>query len=94
MRRIEHLINDVRFQTNEQSNRFSNLKFNKIFNDAQTEIVRIINMRSSENTFFSQIYATDLVSNQSCYPLPSDVYARNSINSVLRKTKNGAGTIK
>jgi len=90
MRRIEQLINDVRFQTNEDSNRFSNIKFNKLFSDAQTEIVRIINVRSSENTFFAKSYVTDIVTNQAEYDLPSDVYARNAINSVLRKLTSGA----
>ena len=92
MRRLEQLINDVRFQTNEESNRFKGLRFNKIFNDAQTEIVRIINVRSSENTFFCETYSTDLVAKQSVYDLPNDVYARNAINSVLRKVTSGVSS--
>lgn len=89
MRRIEQLIQDVKFQSNEQSNRFTPISFNKIFNDAQTEIARIINVKSSTNTLFVGTYMTNLVAKQSVYDLPSDVYADNSINSVLRKVTNG-----
>ena len=89
MRRIEQLITDVKFQATEQGNRFSPISFNKIFNDAQTEIARIINIRSSTNTLFVGTYITDLVVKQTVYDLPSDVYARNSISSVSRKVTNG-----
>lgn len=92
MRRIEQLINDVKFQTNEQSNRFSNEKFIKIFNDAQEEIVRIINVESSAPNFFQGNFQTDILANKTQYDLPPDVYADNSINAVIRFYQAGYGS--
>lgn len=86
MRRVEQLINDIKFQTNEQSNRFSDERFIKIFNDAQDEIVRIINVKSSAPNYFAKNYITDLSANQTEYELPSDVYAENSVNFVMKKS--------
>lgn len=89
MRRVEQLINDIKFQTNEQSNRFSDERFIKIFNDAQDEIARIINVKSSAPNFFQKNYTTDLISGQIQYDLPSDVYAENSVNAVFKKAQSG-----
>lgn len=89
MRRLEQLIKSVRFHTDEESNRFSDIKFNKIFTDAQTEIVRVINVKNSSNSYFTENVMYDLTVGQSEYELPSDVYVRNSINAVFRKLKAG-----
>lgn len=82
MRRIEHLINDVMFDTNEQSQRFSNIRFNKLFNDAQQEIQRIIHTSNSDSKFFSRYAFENLVSQQKEYDMPSNVYTDNAINSI------------
>lgn len=82
MKRIEHLINDIKFSTNEQSNRFSDIRFNKLFNDAQKEIQNIIQLSSSDNKFFQSENFQNIISGQSDYNLPSDIYAINTISSV------------
>lgn len=82
MRRIEHLINDVKFSTNEDSNRFPNLRFNKLFNEAQDEIQRIVHTSNTNTKFFAGEEVIDLISNQELYPLPSTIYTENSVSSV------------
>lgn len=93
MRRVEQLINDIKFQTNEQSNRFSDERFIKIFNDAQDEIARIINVKSSAPNYFSKNFITDLEVGKIQYELPSDVYAENSVNFVMKKAQSGLYSI-
>lgn len=90
MRRIEHLINDVKFSTNEESNRFSNMRFNKLFNDAQDEIQRVIHTSNTNTKFFSKEIEIDLISGQELYDLPSDIYTESSINCISRRTNTGS----
>jgi len=89
VRRLSQLINDVRFQANEDSNRFSDARFIKIFNDAQDEIARTINVRASENSQFQDNYTTDILPNVSTYELPSDVYAESYVTAVFKKARQG-----
>ena len=83
MKRIEHLINDVLFETNEQSSRFSTIRFNKIFNDAQQEIQRIIHTSNTDSKFFSTYFFQDLSSQQKVYAMPTNIYTDNAINAVF-----------
>lgn len=82
MRRIEHLINDVKFSTNEQSNRFPNARFNRLFNDAQQEIQRLVHISNTDSKFFASEATQAIVSGQRIYNLPSDIYTESSLNSV------------
>lgn len=83
MRRLEHLINDVRFNSNQtDTNRFSDIRLVKLFNDAQKAIQAIIFMADSGASIFDTEDTQDLVSDQESYALPSDIYAVSSINSV------------
>lgn len=94
MRRIEHLINDVRFSTNEKSNRFPNARFNKLFNDAQQEIQRLVHISNTDSKFFAKEAYQDLVNGQEEYFLPVDVYTHSAINSMARRvTQDSNGTI-
>ena len=88
MRRIEQLINDVKYNTNEQSNRFSNTRFNKLFNDAQQEIQRTVHISNANSKFFAKEVFQDLVSGQEEYDLPSDVYTTSAVNSIARRLVN------
>ena len=90
MRRLTQLINNVRFQANEDSNRFSDARFIKIFNDAQEEVARAINVRASENSQFQDNYITSIVSGQNEYELPDDVYAGSYVTAVFRKLASGS----
>lgn len=83
MRRVEHLINDIRFNSNQTDrNRFPDIRLMKFFNDAQRAIQAIIFSSDTGGTVFDTDYTTDLVADQEAYDLPYDIYAVSSINSV------------
>lgn len=89
MRRIEHLINDIRFNTNQtDTNRFSDIRLIKLFNDAQRAIQAIVFMSDMGSTVFEKKSLTDIVLQQEEYDLPSDIYAVASVNAVLRAVNN------
>lgn len=90
MRRIEHLINDIRFNANqEDNNRFSDLNLLKLFNDAQRAIQAIVFMSDTATHIFEKNQIYDLVSLQEEYDLPSDIYAQSSVTAVGRAINNG-----
>ena len=85
MKRIEQLINDVRFHTNEdKGSRFSDSRFNKLFNDAQEEVQRIIHTSSQDSRFFVKEELITAVYSQEEYALPLDIYSVNAVNSIAR----------
>lgn len=83
MRRIELLINDIRFNVNqEDNNRFSDIRLNKFFNDAQKAIQSIIFGVDGDASVFDTIGYIDIVADQDSYDLPYDMYAVSSITTV------------
>ena len=83
MKRTEHIINDIRFSTNqERTNRFPDIRFNKLLNDAQEEIQRVVYTSDNDSRFFSKESFIDSVGDQESYDLPVDIYSSNAINSV------------
>lgn len=89
MRRLEQLINDIRFDSNqEDTNRFPSIRLMKFFNDAQRQIQAIIFMADSGSEVFQKEALYDLVANQEEYALPSDIYAQSSVSYVGRSVGN------
>ena len=93
MRRVQLLINDIRFNTNNtDDNRISDMRLVKFFNDAQDAIQAIVFMNDTDAKHFSVETFIDLQYGVEKYTLPSDIYANNSINSVARKVNEGSST--
>lgn len=83
MRRLEHLINDIRFNSNQvDSNRFSDIRLHKLFNDAQKQIQAIIFMSDVDSSIFEVDYYMNMVADQESYSLPTDIYSVSSISGV------------
>lgn len=82
MRRLEQLIHDVEFHSDEDSTRFNAMKYNKIFKDAQNEVQRIIVTSNPDGRFFPKDKSLDLVGEQEAYNFPSDVYSKNSVHTI------------
>jgi len=81
---IATLIEEVKFNTNNtDDNRFTDEALLRLFNNAQRHIQSIIFTAYPANNIFSDEYVTDLVAGQLGYSLPSDIFAINSINSVM-----------
>lgn len=91
MRRVGLLINDIRFNSNHtDTNRFTDLRLLKFFNDAQRAIQGIIFTSDTGSTIFEKEQLSDIVSLQEEYDLPTDIYAVSSINSVLRAVNSSS----
>lgn len=83
MRRVKQLINDIRFNSNQtDTNRFSDLRLLKLFNDAQRQIQSIMFMADTDASVFDKETTQNLVKDQEEYTLPSDIFAINSVNSI------------
>ena len=96
MRRLEHLIYDTRFESgNPDTTRFSDLKFNKLYSDAQRALQALIVSVDEKGKHFTKSAIQDTVADQEEYSLPSDIYATNSIISVglLAETRSTAASI-
>lgn len=85
MRRIELLINDVRFNTNNEGiNRYSSIRMIKFFNDAQRTLQSLIHTHDTNGKYFVRETFLDLVVNQESYNMPVDIFADNAITGVAR----------
>lgn len=85
MRRIELLINDVRFNTNnEGTNRYSSIRMIKFFNDAQRTLQALIHTHDTNGKYFVREVFLNLVANQESYAMPLDIFADNAITGVAR----------
>jgi len=74
MRRLELLINDVRFNTdNVKDSRYSDIRLLKLFNDAQRAIQKLIHTRDTNGRYFSRDVIIDLVGAQELYSMPGSV---------------------
>lgn len=83
MRRLEHLISQVRSSTsNKSTSKISDFDMVNFFNLAQDAIQNIAMSVESGARMFSKTSNITLVENQESYSLPSDIYAPNSITSV------------
>lgn len=83
MRRLELLINDIRFNSdNEQTTRFPSIRLMKFFNDAQREIQSMIIGADEIGKHFIGADTIDTVSGQESYDLPSDIFANSYVLSV------------
>lgn len=83
MRRIEHLILEVRSATSNKSvSKISQQDMVNYFNRAQDSIQTIAMSVDSGARILSGLHKTNLVQNQESYSLPSNIYSPNSISSV------------
>jgi hypothetical protein len=86
MRRAQLLINKVKFNTNNlDSSRYTDARIREYFNDAQRQIHNIMFQSKQDSLLYPSEAFIDLVEDQEKYDLPSDIYARNAIQSVARK---------
>jgi hypothetical protein len=85
MRRLEQLINDIRFNSdNLQTSRFASIRLMKFFNDAQRELQSLIVSMDSAEKWFTEFQYQDLVYLQESYDLPSDIFGLSYVRSVGR----------
>lgn len=85
MRRVEHLINDIRFNSNQlDTNRFSDIRLLKLLNNAQRAIQNILFTSDMSDHVLKKTALIDVVAQQEGYDLPSDIYAHSSISTVKR----------
>jgi len=83
MRRLELLIKEVRQATTTNDiNSISDFELMRYFNDGQKAIQNVIYQANSSADVFVKQYLFDLVSGQTIYSLPKDIYAQNSVASV------------
>lgn len=83
MRRLELLINDVRFNTdNVKTSRYPSIRLMKFFNDAQREIQSMIVTNDEVGKHFIGDDTIDTVTDQEAYDLPSDIFASSYVLSV------------
>lgn len=83
MRRLEHLIAQVRSSTsNKSTSKISDFDMANYFNLAQDTIQNIAMSVESGARLFSTTSLITLVNNQESYDLPIDIYSPNSITSV------------
>lgn len=89
MRRVEHLINDIRFNSNQlDTNRFTDLRLLKLLNNAQRAIQNTIFTSDMTDHLLKKTEVIDLVAGQEEYSLPIDIYAQSSISSVKMAINN------
>lgn len=89
MRRLEHLIKDVRFNSdNIETSRFDDINLLKIFNDAQSMIQSLIVKRDSSGKYFPGTDLVNIVASTEEYSLPTDAFAENFISSVSTLLSN------
>lgn len=88
MKRTDLLINDVKFDANEQdSSRFTSMRLAKYFSDAQKKIHAIMfEVMPDEGTLYPKEKFYDLTFEQEFVTLPTDIWAKNSIISVGRSS--------
>jgi len=83
MRRISQLIHDIRFNTNNiDTNRYSDMRLIKFFNDAQDAIQAIIFTIDTDAKYFVKEAFQNMIYGQELYNLPSDIYSENSVNGI------------
>ena len=89
MRRLEHLILEVRSATSNKSiSKISQQDMVNYFNRAQDSIQAIAMLVESGARLLSTTYTTNLVQNQESYDLPSNILASNSVTSVRLSQSN------
>lgn len=94
MRRLELLIKDVRFITdNIDTTRYPSINLIKFFNDAQREIQSIITVNDSPGKWFIKSTIQNLVYGQEEYDLPTDIFALSYILDVGRAMNQGADIV-
>jgi len=83
MRRIDFLINKVRFNTNNLTpNRFNDLDLAVYFNDGQRHMQNAIIQSNPRHEIFSQELEMALEAGKESYDLPADIFATSAINFV------------
>lgn len=85
MRRVEHLINDIRFNSNQlDTNRFSDIRLLKLLNNAQRAIQNALFTSDMSDHILKKTALIDTIADQEEYDLPTDIYAHSSISTVKR----------
>lgn len=83
MRRIEHLILEVRSATSNKSiAKISQQDMVNYFNRAQDSIQSIAMLKDSGARILSSVYRTGMIQNQESYSLPSNIYSPNAVTGV------------
>jgi len=83
MRRLELLIKEVRQSSDtDDINSISDFELMRYFNDAQKSIQNVIYQSNSSADVFVKEYLLGLEPEVQQYPLPLDIYAKNSVVSV------------
>lgn len=91
MRRVEHLINDIVFNTNNDGDvRYKPIRLLKYFNDAHRRIQGIVQSVQIETRQFTKSASLESLGN-GFYRLPNDCYGLSSIISVS-SDRNGDNT--
>lgn len=89
---MEHLINDVVFNTNNQGeSRYSPIRLLKHFNDAQRTIQSIILSVQMDSRNFSKTGEKAIPPEDGYYKLPADCFGANSIVCLKRKERDYYG---
>lgn len=94
MRRLELLINDIRFNSdNLKTTRYPNIRLMKLFSDAQRELQSMIVTNDANGKWFIKTATQDLVYAQEAYDLPTDIFALSYVLDVARAMSQGVDQV-
>lgn len=94
MRRLELLINDIRFNADQiNTSRYPSQRLMKFFSDAQRELQSLIVSNDAANKWFIKAKIQDLSYGVEEYALPDDIFALSYVLDVKRAYNQGADIV-